>query len=323
VFVGIVHHQSAPRSTPAMVMVPLQPCSCSHELILTHSPEALPDFSQYLQTNAVTVSWKRGQQLPSTSRPILGAFAFVSVRLYACGNSRTAERIFIKLYTGDVFEKLASHFNFGLKRESITGTLHEDLHALLRSGWLMTDQRKHSSYSQVSKLNFSFILVVNIGIQHGAIWIVEQYAETSLAVSEHSEVKGQIWLLHALGILGFVNLSCPARPYINCAADTRWRTKEDIKQLLIWNYRMQHSKWWRRHLLKSYPSSSLHGLGILPVPSPHCISPSFFFGLPKSLFPEGLFCRVLFGNLVLAFCSYVGTSYYDIAQLYHLHIQFL
>jgi hypothetical protein len=48
-------------------------------------------------------------------------------------NTRIAGRIFMKMYTGEFYEKLTRHVNFPLHRICLTTTLHEDLHVILRA----------------------------------------------------------------------------------------------------------------------------------------------------------------------------------------------
>jgi hypothetical protein len=58
------------------------------------------------------------------------------VRLYAYNNSRAAGLIFMKFYTGELYETLSS-FNFGCNRTKITDTLYGDQHAFLHSDRVM------------------------------------------------------------------------------------------------------------------------------------------------------------------------------------------
>jgi hypothetical protein len=88
------------------------------------------------------------------------------------------------------------------------------------------------------------------------------------------------------------------------------------------HYRVHKTHHWTATLAPtSHPlSSSLHGLGICLFRL-HTASRHLFFGLPISLFPEGLQLRALFGNLVssilficcnqlLRYCSIVSFTGY-------------
>jgi hypothetical protein len=57
----------------------------------------------------------------------------LSVCLFECNSSRTAERVFMKFYARGFYLNLLTNSSFGFKQTTVTGTLHENLQAFLRA----------------------------------------------------------------------------------------------------------------------------------------------------------------------------------------------